>query len=375
MTSSPTSILTNYETSKLLINDPSFYNSVILIILFVTALVFTRRKPTSFLDVTQANELKGLAMMLVVTGHLWVHVSQERAFLVFGGTAVSLFLLLSGFGLTLSVKKTPITLKVFIFRRLSRVMTPYWIITGIILLLDYLILNKIYSPQTISTTLAGINVDRTIRDLDYTRWFITLLLVEYIAFFVANRFLPHLKAIVILFLFSGFLMFLKHKDIFLLGSLHNLISFPLGCLLAYHYKDITRLIFDKGNYIKIVLIVIIGLLLIGWISPIMREVDNSLIKGARVGLSNLQPLLSCFLAILVMGGVGRLGYVSSFLSLSGIIALEIYLIHGPLLIKYNPVLGLFPSEYIVISFSIFLVMLLALSYGFNILFKSLLASK
>lgn len=373
MPDSLTSILMNYETSKLPISDPSFHNFVILIFIFVIALVFTKKKPTTFLDHTQTNELKGLAMMMVVTGHLWVHVTQERASLIFGGTAVSLFLILSGFGLTLSVKKTPVTLKKFIFQRLSRMMIPYWIITGIILLLDYLILNKIYSLQSISTTLAGINIDREIRDLDYTRWFISLLLMQYIVFFVANRFLPHFKAVLSLFIVAGFLMILKYYDLFVLGSLHNIIAFPIGCLLAYYFKDVTQFIFHKGNHLKLIILLVSSLILIWYILSIYGNVNNFPAKVVRIGLANLKPLLTCSLAMLVIGSIGRLGFVSGFLSFSGIIALEIYLIHGPLLIKYNPIFGFFPPDYIVISFLIFLVLLLALCYGFNLLLKPLLA--
>ncbi len=372
MSDSPTSIFLNFEDTKLFISNPSFHNFVIIFILLVISLVFARRKATGFMDITQGNELKGLAMLMVVTGHLWVHVSQDRASLILGGTAVSLFLLLSGYGLTLSVENKPLTLKGFIFRRLSRVMIPYWIITGIILLLDYLILNKTYSLQGITTTLAGINIDRTIRDLDYVRWFITLLLIEYIVFFVANRFLPRFEAILSIFLFNVLLMLLKHFDFFLLGSFHNIIAFPLGCLLAYYIKDVSRFVFEKGNHTKLIILFISCLILVWLLLSFFGEDKNFLIKMTRIGLTNLQPLLSCVLAILLVGGVGRLGYVSGFLSFTGIIALEIYLVHGPLLIKYNPVIGLFPPGYIVISFLIFLVLLFALSYGLNVLFKPFL---
>lgn len=371
MPATTTSLLINYETSKLFISNPSFYNFVILIILFAFALVFTKRKTTEFLDHTQANELKGLAMMMVVTGHLWVHVSQEPASLILGGTAVSLFLLLSGFGLTLSVEKTPLTFKKFLFRRLSRIMIPYWIVTAIILLLDYLILNKTYPLQTISTTLAGINIDRTIRDLDYARWFITLLLVQYIVFFFANRFLPRFKAMLSIGAFGILLIVLRQYGFFPLGSFHQIIAFPLGCLLAYYFNEVTQFIFKKGNHLKLILLLGSSLILVWYILSTFGDANNLPAKAARMGLVNIKPLLTCALAILLIGSMGRLGFVSGFLSFTGVIAMEIYLLHGPLLIKYNPIFGFFPSENIVISFSIFLVFLLTLSYGFNLLLKSL----
>ncbi len=312
--------------------------------------------------------------MVVVIEHLWVHVAQERAPLTFGGTAVALFLILSGFGLTLSVEGTQITLKRFVFQRLFRVMIPYWIITGIILLLDYLILNRVYSLQNVSMTFVGINIYPPLLYLDYVRWFITLLLLEYVIFFLANRFLPRFKAILFIWAFGCFLMFLNQYKIFQLGSLYQIMAFPLGCLLAYYKKDVTRIVFEKRNYLKLILLLIASLILI-WCVLNFTGDDNILAKVTRISLLNLQPLLSYFLAILIVGGVGRLGFGSGFLNFIGLIAFEIYLVHGPLLIKYNPILGLFPPDYIVISFSIFFMILIALSYGFNLLLKQYFVSK
>lgn len=371
MPGSLTPILSNFESSKLLISNPSFHNFVILFILFVTALVFTRRKPTAFLDITQANELKGFAIMMVVTGHLWVHVSEEPASLVLGDVAVSLFLILSGFGLTLSVEKTPVTFKRFFGQRLSRVMAPYWVATGVILMLDYLILDKTYSLQSISSTLAGINVDRSVRDLDYARWFISLLLLEYIVFFIANRFLPRFEAILSLCVFSVLLMLLKHYHLLLLGSFHNMMAFPLGCLLAYYVKAVTRFVFAKANHIKLILFVVFSLTLT-WYALQNIEVTNGILnKITRRGLPILTGFLSCSLAILIIGEIGRWGFGSGFLAISGTIALEVYLIHGPLLIKYNPVFGWFLPDYIAIAYSVFLILLLALALGFNLFLKFL----
>jgi peptidoglycan/LPS O-acetylase OafA/YrhL len=363
--------LSNFESSKLLISNPSFHNFVILFILFVTTLVFTRRKPTAFLDITQTNELKGFAIMMVVTGHLWVHVSKEPASLILGDVAVSLFLILSGFGLTLSVEKTPVTFKRFVGQRLSRVMAPYWVATGVILILDYLVLDKTYSLPDISSTLAGINGDRSVRDLDYARWFISLLLLEYIAFFVANRFLPRFEAILSLCVFSVLLMVLKHYHLLLLGSFHNMMAFPLGCLLAYYIKAVTRFVFAKANHKKLVVFVIFSLFLTWYALQNIEVTTGVLNKITHRGLPILWSTLFCFLAILIIGGLGRLGFVSGFLAFSGAIALEVYLIHGPLLIKYNPVFGWFPPDYIAIAYSIFLILLLALASGFNLVIKFL----
>ena len=113
-------------------------------------------------------------------------------------------------------------------------------------------------------------------------------------------------------------------------------------------------------------------LILTWYALQNIEVTNGVLnKITRVGLPILRGFLSCSLAILIIGGVGRLGFVSGFLAFSGVIALEVYLIHGPLLIKYNPVFGWFPPGYIAIAYSVFLILLLALALGFKLFLKLL----
>lgn len=57
---------------------------------------------TSILDRPQAEQLRGVAIFLVVLGHLWVHASKQSPFLMLQGDAVAMFLIISVFGLTMS---------------------------------------------------------------------------------------------------------------------------------------------------------------------------------------------------------------------------------------------------------------------------------
>jgi hypothetical protein len=97
--------LQNFETLKLATSEP--YNPVILALLVLAIAVSCRKQTTRFLDRTQTDQLKGLAILLVVIGHLGYHAITPQAALTFGSEGVALFLMLSGFGLTRSSFHAP----------------------------------------------------------------------------------------------------------------------------------------------------------------------------------------------------------------------------------------------------------------------------
>ena len=121
--------LSNYEVQKLTVDNPSILNVLIFMIFGIGSLVSLKKRETKFLGREQTNQLKGLSILLVVTGHLWMHVTSEKAIPIVGDYAVSAFLMLSGYGLTRSSRKKAVRFASFVRRRLVRVILPYWIIT------------------------------------------------------------------------------------------------------------------------------------------------------------------------------------------------------------------------------------------------------
>lgn len=358
--------LSNYEITKLPIPHPTINNILILFIIFGIVVFSVRKGETSFLDYAQTNQIKGLAILLVVVNHLWVHVSTDRAIPGFGDYAVSLFLMLSGFGLTMALSNRPLSLKYFISRRLRKVMVPYWAITLIILIVDFYVLNRSYSVKHIFETLIGINIDETLWYLDYTRWYISLLLIYYVMFYLANRLLNNYNALVILFIFAILLILLKYLKLFPFGTIDQLIAFPVGCLFAYYKRNISDYVIVQCReplfYILYIVIVIILSYLLFTMSAYYHT--TSYYKVAYAFLQGVGGILFCLSLMIIVGLIGN-NYISGFLVLCGTWSYEIYLIHGPILIKYNPILNLFPNNLILISFLIYLFIILGLSYYFN----------
>ena len=78
-----------------------------------------------------------------------------------------------------------------------------------------------------------------------------------------------------------------------------------------------------------------------------------------------------------MGAAGARGYESRLLVLCGTVSYEVFLIHGALLIKYNPVFPLFDTAAagIVPAFLAWLVFLYAVAVLINRLFRMLTERK
>ena len=133
------SLFNNYEIIKLDIKEPNQTNAMIIIALVFFCAITSKKSKTSpsFLSPLQTDQLRGLSIILVILGHLWVHVSNQKPLLIFSGEAVAIFLLLSGFGLTRSEKKGQTNPKTFLYRRLKRIYIPYWWATFFILTADY----------------------------------------------------------------------------------------------------------------------------------------------------------------------------------------------------------------------------------------------
>jgi peptidoglycan/LPS O-acetylase OafA/YrhL len=358
-------LIQNYAIYKLVIPNSNIFNLIILLCFFLIILITFKKSKFTLLDTVHTTQLKGLAILFVVVGHLWVHVSKDQPIFIFGDYAVSLFLMLSGYGLTISISKRPMS-RDFYVRRLKKVMIPYWIITIIILFCDYLILSKTYSTISIVSTFAGMNFSRELSQLDYTRWFITLLLIYYVFFFVFNYFMDKLSAIIMLFFVGLVLSLLRFLKLFPIGIFDQLIAFPIGCFLAYYINTISDFLSERRRYLFTyisLLIISIGLSLVLLFIK-TNDFNNAIMKYLYIFIRYLSGISFCFILILSIDFF-KINYVSTFLIMCGTISYELYLIHGPILIKYNFIFPLFPAYLIVISFFCYFLVVFILSKYFN----------
>ena len=352
----------NYEITKLQVSNPDMSNMLIFLFLLAITVATSHKSESELLDRSQTNQLKGLAILFVILGHLWVHVSQATPAIYFSAEAVGIFFFLSGYGLTLSNQKRVLGLKEYLTRRVKRVMIPYWFATIFILLMDFFLLDRTYGIRDIISTFSGINVTLTTRHIDYVRWYITLLLVWYFLFFLVRNHLAGMSGILFLF-FSASVLFIADYYIFHFGW-YQLFSFPAGCLAGKYRKVLFKIL---GNRLKEAAI-LAGILFIFYIyykanlsSALSLSVPWIVYKFIGEILTVLFTV--CFVIFVAMYGVvfGK----SYFLQFIGIVSYELFLLHGAFLVKYNPVISNGDTLVLLLQFVVFLFFISAISWVAN----------
>jgi membrane-bound acyltransferase YfiQ involved in biofilm formation len=358
----------NYQSGRLDIHSPDLTNLLIILLFGALVLVSLRRGDSCLSDLLtagQTEQLKGLAIFFVVLGHLWGHVSKAGPRLVLSGEAVSMFLLLSGFGLTMSIQHRKLDLKRFWSKRIKRVMVPYWIATFIILVLDYTILGKHLPLQQLMMTLLGINAGIELRHLDYVRWFLTFILLWYAIFYIAIKMTTGKLGAVCVMLSCAFFLLPLNYYVLDVGW-YQFFSFPVGYLLGLYYERLQRLFGEKR--VACVLTSLVGMVCVLGYNCIMGDKNTYLAITAKIPTIVLVYIRECnsvalnVATIFLVGHLLAKGYESRVLHLMGKYSYEIFLLHGAFLIKYNPIIRDSGSLAFVLEFAVFLLCVAALSY-------------
>ena len=351
-------IFSNYEVQKLNIANVEWANIYILIIvLFLILLSFKQREKSDFLDRTTTGQIRGLAILMVVIGHIWVHVTSEKPKLIMSGDGVAFFLLLSGFGLALSFNKKKLKLREYITKRVNRVMIPYWFVTLLILSLDFVLLDRTYKISHIVLTFLGVNVYGVMHHFDYVRWYITFLLFWYIAAYFSAIFRNRGRgAVFILFLcvlaFPG--------DYYLLHfGWYQFLAFPVGYVLGL-YIDILKKSIDRIGSYRSLIFIVIAICTVYYKLFLYQALSSVLPSIVIRFLLDLNSLIFAFSLIIFFDSIKK--YYSRFLSVIGKYSYEIFLLHGVFLVKYNPV---FKLGSLVLTFILFLMFIVSLSWLMN----------
>lgn len=128
------------------------------------------------LDKKSLTYLKGIAILLVLLGHLQL--------VPWGGAGgVNLFLFLSGYGITLSAQKNG--LAGYWMKKIRKVWIPYF---GVAIIQT--LVRSVKNYKAILFTLIGLDFRL---NCDKTMWFISLIFLEYLAFYLAAQITRSIK--------------------------------------------------------------------------------------------------------------------------------------------------------------------------------------
>lgn len=357
----------NYEINKLAIIHPDLLNLLIIALFFCVVAVTAKKEESvsrELLSILHTDQLRGVGIFFVVLGHLWVHVSKTKAQIVLSGDSVSLFLVLSGFGLYISSKNKILPFKEFCLKRIKRVMIPYWIATSLILLLDFIILNRTLSLNNFILTTVGINTSVALMQLDYARWFVTFILLWYILFYVFfvkfNNNFSQIIFVVISIILLPLNYYLLHF------GWYQFISFPVGCLLAINLDKIKSLC-QKNNVILVLSVVGI-IYVLSYKLLLSNGLINNIITNSipNILLSYIGDVNSMVMSVstifITWNIISIRGITSNILVLLGKYSYEIFLIHGVFLIKYNPAIKNSDNILLILQFAILFMFIFLVSF-------------
>lgn len=166
----------------------------LLLIIFMTLRKTPRTTSFSY-DLSSSMQMKGVAIILIIIGHLNIEFFDWRFMSAFGTIGVSMFLFSSGYGLVKSYQKNG--LKGFTKKRIVTVLFPYMIVTSFWLIVDFA-LGIRHGFITSLLSLLGLDFSRSV---DGTMWYIPFILFWYLAFFIVFKFINN-NPIRVLTLFS-----------------------------------------------------------------------------------------------------------------------------------------------------------------------------
>lgn len=286
------------------------------------------------LDYQHTTLLRGVAILMIVLGH----VSGTFHTVVLNpiaSTGVAIFMILSGYGLTLSYKKNG--LKSFWSKKILRVLLPYSFV-----IVTILIVNENYDWRKWILELTG---------LQTTYWYVDYQIKWYIVFYIVMLFAVRYN--ILLFSVISVVMF------FVLPTLaaEQSFAFVIGVIIA-KYRERLSSISLKAITVWGILAFVAGTLFLAFkqFPDVRLYTGSKFYSGIQLGIN-----LSYAISILAFSCLLPSLRNSVLLVLAGGISYEIYLLHFPF---YGYVQGKFVYACILIVVSIMISKLYSIFIGF-----------
>jgi peptidoglycan/LPS O-acetylase OafA/YrhL len=354
-----------HETyNKIILNNPKIFTIEIILLFSFIILISVKRHQNEnlLLDRNQTDQLKGIAIILIIIGHFAWHAIDNMyklsLFVHWGYICVGIFLMLSAFGLHRSSIKHGF--KNFFRKRIKRVYLPYLTITVVWFFIDFCLLNRAYKFTDYLLMALGIN-DFGNATIDGNLWYITYLLFWYLLFFIIFKFFYKLNdnmKVIFCFLSSFFVLYVGSRYILPNTWGINAFDFPIGVLISIYFDKITEYLkkLKKSQLISFVILFALGYLI------------NKYFK-AKITSVFLQYLFNSASSVFLELSIALIVYIiyinrvySKFLIFAGSISYELYLLHGPLMYRYDFIIW---RGNPIITFPIYLIFIFLLSWLFS----------
>lgn len=267
----------------------------------------SKNNECKFMSINYTTILKGIAILIVMLGHMG-NFWGVTYFTPLGGIGVAIFLILSGFGLSESYKKSG--LNHYWSKKLINVYIPYVIIRGMGIIIQMLMGTK----YTLIDILLGFSLLKNIHVYD---WYLRYLFIWYIIFYIVNLFLVDNRKKFLLFIIVAIVMFLAFQRTL---QAEQSLSFLFGIYLSYYKKDSNNM-FLKGLISMTIGAVALGLKQL----PAIRSLDDIIIAWNFIQLVNkfciARGIILCLHSVIKIINIKPIYHI-------GVISFELYLIHG-----------------------------------------------
>jgi peptidoglycan/LPS O-acetylase OafA/YrhL len=321
----------------------------------VLLLSLRRTHPRELLPVAASQELKGLAILSIVFAHISYMLVTDKQYLyplsIGAGVGVDIFLCMSGYGLTVGMLKRRQAPLEFYRRRLIKVFIPLWVALIILFAADALFLQRYYSPLYMLQSLLGwFPRADSVADVNSPFWYISWLLMFYVLFpllFMPSR--PWLTAL-LLAAIANIVATVDplHLQVDWLHHLHT-NAFSLGMLLAWALFETPgkrNTLVEQLHRLRDIatlprsLLVLALLGVAGYLTAHHAVAEwprsSGLLHDAGLKEADFIEQMASLLALVALILVVMLKRVESqFLHLFGVYSFETYLLHWPLLSRYD----------------------------------------
>lgn len=284
----------------------SFVFAIVLLLIVIILFDFYKRRNIISLDFMSKDFtliIKGIAIIMVILSHV-SNLLGYRYLAPFGGAGVTLFLIVSAYGLEFSYQKNG--LKNFWRKRILAVMVVYWLIR----IINYVLNIGKYN-------LSNIILDLTlIKPLNPNGWYMTYIAFCYVVFYFVTKFIKEDTKRYFTLLIVYLLTTLLSNELWV----EQFLSFPMG-LLIYKYRN--------HNVVsqKRCLFFLIGFMTFFIIKqlPIIRYLPINIIWFIQMVY---KLLLAMFIVNFVNIFYSKFNLLKYGVLNIGIISYELYLIHG-----------------------------------------------
>lgn len=217
----------------------------LLPIIFIFLSLFLQKKDggsieVTFLSRTHTDILRAIAMMLIILCHA-ASAAGAKVFTPVGGMAVAIFLILSGYGITVSYMKNG--LKHFWKKKITRIWLPY-----LLLLLVVAITGEYNGRMT------PLNFSLDVLCLRTSYWFISFLIYNYVLFFISHKVaaLRRYKYTLFILFALVIVIFDRHTEA------EQCLSFVTGVWIAYNKEKAQKILLNPFLMISFLLITVIA---------------------------------------------------------------------------------------------------------------------